>query len=407
MKAISISRKPGHSGQNTPHLDALSTTYVKSPHMISGWANTWVRIKLHWTQFQILRHCYKNPLDWIGGLHYLLKLRRNILGKHRIRKMVRLNDQYYTDLYIPGWKDSSYNRFVASYLYHFKPHKEKVNRLNQVFLAVTKKCPFQCEHCSAWDTLNLKDVLEAKDFQPILEEVYSLGVSQLYFTGGEPLLKIELLESLISKIPKNVKSWIATSGFPLTSEKALQLKKAGLTGVFISLVHYEAERHNSFRHHDSAYSWALKAAQNALDAQLAVTFSICLSNEMCQEEELLKYMKLAKECGVHFVQFLEPQATGRYRNREVSLSQESIASAEALYLKMNFGKEYLDYPIIHYSGYYHRRVGCFAGGKQVIYIDAEGNLNSCPFCQKNYGTLREGQVREKVDAMAAVGCQKY
>ena len=52
-------------------------------------------------------------------------------------------------------------------------------------------------------------------------------------------------------------------------------------------------------------------------------------------------------------------------------------------------------------------MGYFAGRKQVIHIDADGNLNSCPFCHKNYGTLKEGGVGEKVDAMAAVGSAKF
>lgn len=407
MRAISISRKRQLSGQASLPSDTFATPSVSTPHIISGLANIRVRAKIHWKQFQILRNCYKNPLDWFGGLHYLLKLRRSILGKHRIRKMVEVGGLYYTDIYIPGWNDPCYNRFVATQLACFKPHQEEVNRLNQVFLAITKKCPLQCEHCSAWDTLNMKDFLGAEDFQRILEGLYGMGISQVYFTGGEPLIKIRLLESLISRMPKDVKSWIATSGYRLSREKAHRLKKAGLTGIFVSLDHYEAERHNAFRNHDSAYTWAIEAVQKAHQAGLAVAFSICLSNEMCREVELLKYMEFARQCGVHFVQFLEPQAVGRYINKKVSLTRESIESAEALYLKMNFGKDYLDYPIIHYIGYYHRRVGCLAGGKQVIYIDADGNLNSCPFCQKNYGNLKEGGVREKVDAMAATGCVKF
>jgi hypothetical protein len=74
---------------------------------------------------------------------------------------------------------------------------------------------------------------------------------------------------------------------------------------------------------------------------------------------------------------------------------------------MNLTKDNLDYPIIHSIGYYHRGMGYFAGRKQVIHIDADGNLNSCPFCHKNYGTLKEGGVGEKVDAMAAVGSAKF
>lgn len=386
---------------------AVRIAWAEAPEILTGWAKFRVRLKFKRTLFRVLRRCYRNPLDWVRGVYYLVRRRRSILGKHRIRKMVKANGLYYMDLYIPGWKDHAFERFVATELSRFKPHQQETNRINKVFLSITKKCAMQCEHCSAWDTLNMKDTLGVDQYQKLLEEIYRIGVSQVYFTGGEPLLKPELLESLISQMPGHVKSWVATSGYQLTREKAKRLKKAGLTGVFVSLDHYEEERHNAFRNHQKAYSWALEAAQNALEAGLAVAFSVCLNDDLCRREELLNYMDFARRCGVHFVQFLEPLPVGRYKNRPVSLSEASIASVEALYLEMNYGSGYLEYPLIHYLGYYHRRVGCFAGGRQLIHIDADGHLNSCPFCQADYGNLLEGGLSEKLDVMAARGCGRF
>ncbi len=400
---------------NTPlvaeHTDAEPLTAripsVEAPEMVTGWARFWVRLKFRASLLGVLRHCYRNPLDWFRGIVYLARRRRSILGKHRVRKMVKVNGLYYMDLYIPGWKDAALERFVATELSRFKPHRQEVNRINKVFLSVTKKCALQCEHCSAWDTLNMKDTLGADEFQKLLEELYGVGVSQIYFTGGEPLLKLPLLESLLSRMPEHVESWVATSGYQLTRDKAKRLKVAGLTGVLISLDHYEEARHNAFRNHKSAYSWALEATQNALDAGFVVAFSVCLNDDLCRREELLKYMDFARRCGVHFVQLLEPLAVGHYKDKQVSLAEASIASAEELYLEMNYGANYLEYPLIHYLGYYHRRVGCFAGGKQLIHIDADGHLNSCPFCLADYGNLLEGGLREKLDVMSAKGCTRF
>lgn len=407
MQKINLPVKRLVRRKATTEGDALSIPFGNPPEMITGWTRFWVRLKFKLTLVRILMRCYQNPLDWMRGLRYLVRRRRSILGKHRIRKMVKVNDLYYMDLYIPGWKDLAYERFVASELHRFKPHRQGANRLNKAFVAITKKCALQCEHCSAWETLNQKDTLGADQFQRLLGEVYRIGVSQVYFTGGEPLMKVPLLESLLSQIPEYVKSWVATSGYRFTREKAKRLKKAGLTGVFISLDHYDEARHNAFRNHKNAYIWALEAAQNALEAGFAVAFSVCLSDELCRREELLKYMEFARRCGVHFVQFLEPLPVGHYRGRQVTLSETAIATAEALYLEMNYGKNHLEYPLIHYLGYYHRRVGCFSGGKQVIYIDADGHLNSCPFCQTDYGNLLEGGLPEKLDAMASRGCPRF
>ncbi len=407
MREIRIPTPPPVPEQEAAEPASVRIPLAQPPEILTGWAKFRVRLKFRGTLLRVLTRCYSNPLDWIRGIRYLANRRRSILGKHRIRKMVRVNGLYYMDLYIPGWKDAALERFVASELYRFKPHQQGVNRINKVFLSITKKCTLQCEHCSAWDTLNQKDSLGADEFQQLLEEVYHTGVSQVFFTGGEPLLKLPLLEALISQMPKHVKAWVATSGYQFTRDKAKRLKEAGLTGVLISLDHYEEERHNAFRNHQSAYSWALEATRHALEAGFAVAFSVCLSDDLCRREELLKYMDLARRCGVHFVQLLEPLAVGHYKDKQVSLSEASISSVEELYLDMNYGTDYLEYPLIHYLGYYHRRVGCFAGGKQLIHIDADGHLNSCPFCLADQGNLLEGGFLEKLDVMAEKSCTRF
>ena len=221
------------------------------------------------------------------------------------------------------------------------------------------------------------------------------------------MVKFILLHSLIAGLSPEIKAWMSTSGFQFTAERAKLLKQAGLTGVFVSLDHYKEEKHNAFRNHKNAYSWALKAARNALNANLVVAFSICLSDAMSPEEELIKYIRLAKDTGVHFVQFFEPRAVGHYKGKPVELSAKAIQRIEAFFLKLNFGKNHLDFPLISYHGYYQRRVGCFAAGKRVLYVDADGHVNACPFCQKSYGNLLEGGLDNKLKEMTKLGCASF
>jgi MoaA/NifB/PqqE/SkfB family radical SAM enzyme len=371
---------------------------------IHGYQKSIIHLRLRITLLGVLISCYRNPADWIRGLRYLIRLRKKVLGNHRLRKMVRVGPLYYMGLYSPGWNDATYRKFIASELMHFKPHSLPTYRFNQVFLAVTKKCPLQCDHCYAWDTLNQKDTMDVRKFRSILADLVRVGTMQLYLTGGEPLVKFDMLLQMLSCLPPEMKSWVSTSGFQLTPEKAMRLKNVGLTGVFISLDHYLPEKHNAFRKYPEAYSWALRAVRNALEAGLVVTFSICLSDEMCQKDSLIKYMDLAREMGVHFVQFFEPKAVGHYRDKHVELSAKSVRIAEETFLEFNFGKYHQDYPIISYHGYYKRRIGCFGGGSRGIHVDADGNLNACPFCQKGYGNVFEGNFDAGIAAMSNEGC---
>ena len=375
--------------------------------IISGWKKSWVHLQLRWTLFRVIVNCYRRPADWFRGLHYLVKLRRKFLGDHRVRKMIRVGKLYYMGMNIPGWNDAAYRKYIASELFLFKPHEQPTACVGQLYLAITNKCPLKCEHCYAWDTLNSKDTLGAEEYQHLIREVEKKGVSQIHFSGGEPLVKFKLLNTLISGLSPGTKAWINTSGYHLTQDKVARLKKAGLTGVSISLDHYREEKHNAFRNNPDAYYWALKGAKNALAEDLVVAFSVCLSEDLSSEEKLMDYMTLAKNTGVHFVQFLEPKAIGHYKNKDVELSKETVQNIEAFFLKMNFGKEHTDFPLISYHGYYQRRVGCLSAGKRSMYITAEGHLNACPFCQKSYGNLLEGGLDEKVNKMYNEGCTAF
>ncbi|MDH3698462.1 MAG: radical SAM protein [Flavobacteriaceae bacterium] len=404
MKRISLTYPKAVSATPEVLTHVADTTLKARPDIISGWRKTWVHLKLRWTLVRVMMRCYRNPLDWIRGLWYLVKLRRSFMGNNRVQKMIRVGQYYYMGLHIPGWNDATYQKYVAKTLLSFKPHQQPVANYEMVYLAITKKCPLQCDHCSAWDTLNEKDELEATDFEKLIYQLREEGVFQINFTGGEPLVKFDLLERLVRGLPSDIKAWVNTSGYRLTRDKALKLKEAGLTGLAISLDHYKEEKHNAFRNFNEAYYWAMEAAKNALEVGLVVAFTVCLSEELCWEEELMQYLTLARNSGGHFVQLLEPRAVGHYGGKNIGLSKEAIARTEAFFLKMNFGKEHLDYPHISYHGYYQRRNGCMSAGKKALYIDADGHLNACPFCLKSYGNVLEGGMKEKVKAMAENGC---
>ncbi len=384
-----------------------NVSYVHRGKAIVGFAKSWLHYRIKLTLLGILISNYRNPLDWVSGINYLIQLRKKFLGDFEIKKMVKVDEKYYMGLYTPGWNDLNYKRFIVSELNYFKPVKQEVQRFNHVHLAITNKCALQCDHCYAWDILNQKDKLNEEDLALIINKLQELGTGQIHLTGGEPLIKLDILVNLISNAKNTTNFWINTSGFKLTNEAAKRLKKSGLTGVFISLDHFDEDAHNNFRKFKDAYYWAINGAKSAIANRLVVAFSVCVTNDFVNEENLLAYMKLAKKVGVHFVQFLEPKAVGHYKGKDVALTQEHIELLESFYVKMNFSKEYLDFPIINYHGYYQRRQGCFAGGNRSMYIDTEGNINACTFCHSSSGNVLNEDFENQLEAMTKKGCPSY
>lgn len=355
----------------------------------------------------IIIKTYRNPLRWFMALQFLIRLRKRFLGDYNLKKMVEVGGKYYMGLYTPGWNDSIYERFIVSELQNFRKSDEDVLRFNHVYVAVTKKCPLQCDHCYAWEILNQKEQLSPKDLKQIINTLQNMGTGQIHLTGGEPLLKPKLLMTLLKESENATNFWINTSGYKLSDQLAKDLKCAGLTGLFISLDHFDAKIHDAFRKYDEAYYWATNGALNAVANDLVVALSLCVLENFITEENLMTYMEMAKDLGVHFVQFLEPKEVGHFEGKSVIISEEKIEILEAFYVKMNFSDDYLDFPIINYHGYYQRRQGCYAGGNRSMYIDTDGNLNACPFCHTNSGNILDPNFKYQLEGMTKKGCPTY
>ncbi|WP_406682942.1 radical SAM protein [Seonamhaeicola sp. MEBiC1930] len=382
-------------------------TPEKSNQIISGLKKEWIHFKLRFSLIRIIVNLYSNPKNWILAFKYLIQLRKKFLGSFKLKKLVEVDNKYYMGLYTPGWNDLNYKRFIVSELNHFIPVKQKTIRFNHVHLAITNKCALQCDHCYAWDVLNKRGTLNEEDLLTIADKLQGMGTCQIHLTGGEPMIKYKTLINLLNYTNETTNFWINTSGFQLTNERAKELKVSGLTGVFISLDHFEEEAHNSFRKYKDAYYWATTGAKNAVKNNLAVALSVCVTNDFISRVNLLAYMNLAKELGVHFVQFLEPKAVGHFKGKEVTITKENIALLEVFYEQMNFSNDFLDYPIINYHGYYQRRVGCYAGGNRSMYVDTDGNINACTFCHTSSGNILKGDFEEALKRMSKNGCPSY
>lgn len=364
-----------------------------------------IRLKMRLAIFRIALAHYKNPAKALKALKFLFNLRKNVKGSGEITKMIKRDKEFYLGPYVPPFNSKNYKNFILRILSQFSPPNPNENKLNHVFLAITKKCPLHCEHCFEWDVLNEEDVLTEEKIDSILNEIDHLGYNQLIITGGEPLTKMDLVLNTIRKTKSKRNCWIYTSGYNLNNRNTKNLKDAGLTGVFISIDDYRETYHNKFRGHKKAYQWALEGIENAKNQNLMICLSFCVSKKLATEQHLDEYMKFAKDKGVHFVQFLEPESVGHYAGKDVKLSSDEFGIIEKVYLKYNSHREFKDYPIIVYHGYHQRRIGCFNAGFLSAYIDSNGVLNSCPFCRLK--SFNKKLYDENLKDVVEEGCQEY
>lgn len=382
-----ISKPDNLSGLKRHPLDEENNFF---PRIISGWHKYAIE-RIIWSQLFILAVSkLRSPYRALKAILNLEKMRRMYMGDHSIKRIIKVNKKYSWHPNTPVWPSAAFNFFHENELNRIDNFRKIQGELNLLILSITKKCPLECEHCFEWSIMHLPEVLGLEDLKNIIKNYQEKGLGTLEISGGEPLNRFNDLIELIQFACGSTEVWVLTSGFGLTLKKAHAFKVAGLTGITISLDHFDETKHNSFRGNDKSFSWVMQAIENATKVGLITCLSICVTRSFTSKENLLKYTELAKSLGVCFVQILEPKATGNYANKDVLLSEEQISVIEEFHYMVNSEEKFKDYPLIVYHGYHQRRIGCFGGGSRYLYIDSNGDIHSCPFCRKPIGNALYG-----------------
>ena len=347
---------------------------------------------------------YRTPLRVMRILNLLRKRRNLLLGGNNVYKVVSVANKHFWRINIPAWESPFFDTFLKSELHRLEPHNYSIHRLTLTYLAITKKCPLKCEHCFEWDNLNKKEKISTENIDTMIENIQSIGSTNIAFTGGEPMLRVNEIIRAINKYKGNSAFWILTSGFNFTSKSAQALKVAGLTGIVVSIDHNEPYQHDVFRMTEGSFRDALTAVKLGIENDLVTVISTCVTQAKATREYLDEFMRFSKDLGVGFVQFLEPKPVGHYAMKNVILKPEQIQVLEEVFLSYNQEAEYLDFPIIVYHGFYQRRVGCMASGNRMVYVDTNGDFMKCPFCHNKKGSLLDENFESIINEMNIESC---
>lgn len=368
--------------------------------ILSGWKYQVVRLRMviYVIRFALSSYGWKTRT-----IRLLVQLyRRSKEYGYQLNRIIQHGDRYFMQLAVQGWPSQAYDR----YLKHLFQCMEgsRVASLHSAIFAFTHSCGFQCEHCVEWDDLNKPDPLTANDVLQVLRKLHRAGVAQVLFSGGEPLNRYNDLLEVLKDAPTGMDYWLFTNGWKLTEERALAMKANGLTGVLVSMDHYEAEAHDRFRGTNGAFIRAVHGICSARNAGLLTGMTLVATSPFVNRVNLMRYMELAKGLGVSFVQFLEPETAGRYKGKDVQLSEEKQKLLEDVFLEMNGGRLYREYPLVTYYPYLKRKTGCAGAGHHFIYIDADGEVHPCPFCRQRSFSILQGDLQEQLTQLRSRGC---
>jgi pyrroloquinoline quinone biosynthesis protein E len=172
------------------------------------------------------------------------------------------------------------------------------------------QCPLHCPYCS--NPLHIGDEkyrreLETEHWIRVFREARALGVLQLALSGGEPMLRRDLVELCAGSREAGLYSSLITAGTLFTGERAEMLKSAGLDHVQISIQSPNAKENDRIAGNRS-FEKKIAAARVAKELDFPLTINCVLHRQnLDRVEELLD---LALALGAQRVELANTQYYG-------------------------------------------------------------------------------------------------
>lgn len=189
---------------------------------------------------------------------------------------------------------------LPSHLLQFSIDKKPV-----VVWNVTRVCNLKCIHCYAHAVERSHEKeLTKEQALALIDDLAEFGVPVILFSGGEPLMRRDLVELASYAVDKGMRAVISTNGTLITRQKAEELKKVGLSYVGVSLDGLEGVN-DRFRGKKGAFKDAMEGIKNCQDVGLKVGLRLTINrlnvNEVPLIFNLVEDKEIPRVCFYHLV----------------------------------------------------------------------------------------------------------
>ncbi|MCB1855641.1 MAG: GTP 3',8-cyclase MoaA [Halieaceae bacterium] len=252
-------------------------------------------------------------------------------------------------------------------------------RVDYVRLSITDRCDFRCVYCMTehMTFAPKREVLSLEELAQVAQAFTELGVSKIRLTGGEPLIRSDMLSLVrrLGRLPGLEELALTTNGSQL-QRMAGDLRSAGVTRVNVSLDSLRPRRFRQLTRHGS-----LDQVVAGIDAAIAAGFAGVKINAVIlkgrNDDEVLNLVDFACQRDID-VAFIEEMPLGRIVEHDRLLS--FCSSAE---LRATIGRRYQLAPLGEPQGnagparYYSLR-----GQRSRVGFISPHSSNFCHLCNR-------------------------
>jgi radical SAM protein with 4Fe4S-binding SPASM domain len=268
---------------------------------------------------------------------------------------------------------------------------------------IVGSCNLSCAHCFAAPLPRAGRPLDLGELDGLFRELAALGSFRLGLTGGEPLLRKDLLDVLDSATEAGLHPCLTTNGFMVTDELARALGERELVWINVSLDGATVESNDRVRGSGS-FDRAVEGIRRLTRwAKVTVAFTITAENA----EEVRDCAELADRLGASCAVFRPLYPTGAALERPELMPsygayQQALSSLAGAASSSRGLDPFSPEARSATAGRVHAGHGCGAA-TTVASVSVDGRVNPCSFLGTDFeaGSLRERSFQELWDAGAS------
>ena len=276
--------------------------------------------------------------------------------------------------------------------------KDSYNRpVSNIRVSLTPKCNLSCIYCHKEGEKSPKEQLSAEDIAEILRVAAKFEIRSVKFTGGEPLLRPDLV-SIVQSVPAGMESSLTTNG-TLLADLALDLKTSGLRRVNVSIDSLNPETYKKITGVDNL-SDVLEGITAALDVGLTpvklnmVVLDGINDNEI---EDFLAFVRGNRNLILQLIELMHFNDCNYHG--ELNVVEEMLASRskQIITRRMHHRKKYcLDGAEVEVVRPLHNTEFCAFCNR--LRVTSDGKLKPCLLRTDNHIDVR-GKKDEELEAL--------
>lgn len=260
---------------------------------------------------------------------------------------------------------------------------------------ISNTCNLRCPHCYLDAGKRGPAELSFEEGCALVDQLAAAGNRMLILTGGEPLMRRDIVDLARYASSKDLLVVLGTNGMLLTPERVAQLREARVVGAGISLDSLHPEKHDGFRGVPGAWKGAVRGIRECIAQGLPVLLQ--MTALPWNYQEIPEMVEFAHREGVTGFTLYFLVCTGRGEQlsdispRQYEEALTSLVEMQHLYPKMMVRARCAPQIVRMASqqgSALMANAGCLAA-RQYCRITPEGDVTPCPYLPLTGGNVRE------------------